>query len=234
MENNPKVTVISVFVVLAVVLCGTFYMKTRGPGITNVPRPDAPLPEGPNLEQRFVDFLNDFLRDVNKGMVEYKKERQALVQALGPANLRDPAYVEENYLFVQTVIPSLRQRMADVIKIFEDAEMEVDALLLNQPPDIQKKVLDKWKEMKQRHGEAFISYFELENELLTAYDNLMAFYNSRKGAFEVDLNSRTVIFKDPADAVQEERLRGVITQIYAEEEALLNKNEAVPAPPPVP
>jgi hypothetical protein len=55
-------------------------------------------------------------------MVDYKQERKVLVEATGPRNLIDPAYVEENHQLVATLIPSLRQRMANVIKTFEDAE----------------------------------------------------------------------------------------------------------------
>jgi c-di-AMP phosphodiesterase-like protein len=74
------------------------------------------------LNQSFEDFLNQFLKNVHAGMVDYKQERKVLVEATGPRNLSDPAYVEENLRLVETLIPSLRQRMANVIKTFEDAE----------------------------------------------------------------------------------------------------------------
>jgi flagellar hook-basal body complex protein FliE len=228
MENNPRITVISVMVVLAVVMCGTYYMKTRSPGITNIPRPGAPLPEGPALEQRFVDFLNDFIKRVNEGMIAYKKERKILIQAMGPTNMREPAYVEENFNLVQTLIPSLRQKMADVIKIFEDAEHEVDQLLLNQPEPTRLAVLQKWTEMKRSQADVYIAYFTIENELLSAYEDLMRFYNDKKDAFEVDVDSRVVVFKEQADVDAEQRLRGRIAELYAEQEVLLNTQPKLP------
>lgn len=175
------------------------------------------------LNQSFEDFLNKFLKSVHAGMVDYKQERKVLVEATGPGNLSEPAYVEENYELVQSLIPSLRQRMANVIKTFEDAENEIAALVQGQPETVQAGILKKWADLKSAQGETYIGYFAAENDILTAYEDLMRFYYTRRDTFTVAAETHVFTFKNPEDDAEAKRLQQRIADLYAQQDELLKQ-----------
>ncbi|MGB4106570.1 MAG: hypothetical protein WBK55_02090 [Alphaproteobacteria bacterium] len=227
--NKPKATVIAVLVVLIVAVGGIYVMQNHQ--TTFDKRQAAEEQErGRELEKRFEEFLNKFLKNIHDGMVSYKKERKMLIELVGPANLRDPAYVEENYKLVQQLIPSLRQRMADVIGIFETAQTEMDALLVGQPETTRARIVQQWDELKRMQGQAYMDFFATENDLLTAYGDLMNFYYDRRTAFEVNIDARQVIFKNPEDTAEEKRLKQRIDDLYAQQEAFSKQPQDVGRP----
>ncbi|MCE7886907.1 MAG: hypothetical protein DYH13_05305 [Alphaproteobacteria bacterium PRO2] len=176
------------------------------------------------LNQSFEDFLNKFLQNVHAGMIDYKQERKVLVEATGPRNLSDPVYVEENYQLVQMLIPSLRKRMANVIKIFEDAETEIAGLVEGQPENVQTGILKKWADMKQAQGQVYIGYFAAENDILTAYEDLMRFYYNKRETFKVVPETHIFTFKNPEDEAEAERLQQHIKDLYAQQDELLKQD----------
>jgi hypothetical protein len=175
------------------------------------------------LNQSFEDFLNQFLKNVHAGMVDYKQKRKVLVEATGPRNLSDPAYVEENLRLVETLIPSLRQRMANVIKTFEDAEAEIAGLVEGQPENVQAGILKKWADLKNAQGQVYIGYFAAENDILTAYDDLMRFYYSKRNEFTVAPETNALVFKNPKDDAEAKKLQQRITDLYAQQDELLKQ-----------
>jgi hypothetical protein len=182
------------------------------------------------LNQSFEDFLNNFLKNVHAGMVDYKQERKVLVEATGPRNLVDPAYVEENHQLVQTLIPSLHQRMANVIKTFEDAELEIARLLEGQPETVKAGILKKWADLKSAQGAVYIGYFAAENDILTAYDDLMRFYYSKRNEFTVVPETNALVFKNPKDDDEAKRLQQRIKDLYVQQDELLKKDASEKQP----
>ncbi len=228
--NKPKATVIAVLVVLIVAVGGIYVMQNHQ--TTFDKRQAAEEQErGRELEKRFEEFLNKFLKSIHDGMVEYRKERKVLVELVGPRNLSDPAYVEENYKLVQQLVPSLRQKMADVIGIFEAAQTEMDSLLAGQPETTQAPIIRQWDELKRMQGQAYMDFFATENDLLSAYQDLMNFYYDKRTSFEVNAATRGVIFKNAQDVAEEKQLKQRIDDIYEQQDALTKQPETA-APPP--
>lgn len=227
--NNPKITFIAVLAVLVVASGGMYVMKNHQTTFEKIQAAEEEQ-RGRELERQFEEFLNKFLKNIHDGMVSYKKERKMLIELVGPANLREPVYVEENYKLAQQLMPSLRQKMADVIGIFEVAQGEVEALLLGQPEAVRARIVQEWEELKRVQGQAYMDFFTTENDLLTAYQSLMDFYYEKRAVFKANPDARKVIFENAGDADEEKRLKQRIDDIYAQQEALTKKPEAVTPP----
>lgn len=208
-------------VIVAIVILGiggSFYYKQYSAEQKERAERDA-------LNQSFEDFLNKLLKNVHAGMVDYKQERKVLVEATGPGNLGTSEYIEENYQLVQALIPSLRQRMANVIKTFEDAEAEIAGLVEGQPETVKTGILKKWADMKQSQGQVYLAYFAAENDILSAYDDLMRFYHDKRNEFTVVPETRALVFKDPKDDEEAKRLQQRITDLYAQQDILLKQDD---------
>ncbi len=230
MQDNPKITVITVFLALAVVM-GAAYVAKNSQDPFHVPRPETPLPESPDLKRQFGELLKEFPKSVETAMASYKKDRKILIEALKPVNLREPGYVEQNYIMVNELIPVLRGKMIGVIEVFENTDRSVNELLVNQPESVSRPVLQEWDAMNDARGRVYIDYFSFESELLTAYDELMEFYYRKKGAFEVDIGAGAIVFKTPEDNTQAGRLQGRIKDLLAQQSAMLKERNAMPAVP---
>lgn len=230
MENSPKATIISVLVVLFLGLAGIYFVSNKG-YIFDAPEPEVPLPQSPALQEQFADFLKIFLDDVEKGMKAYRDERRVLVDALRVENLREPAYVDENYALVKKIIPSLQDKMDYVASIFEAAEIRVNELLTNQPEDIRLAALQKWDELKHTQGKVYADYFTVETALLKAYEDLIEFYLVKKGQYSFNIETGEMEFKNADDAAQEKRLRQDIKVLYDMQKIVLDRAKPATSAP---
>lgn len=229
--NKPVLSFIAVVMVLIVAVSGAYVMKNHQT-VFDKRQEAEEQKKNRETERQFEELLNKFLKNIHEGMVSYKKERKMLIELVGPANLIEPAYVEENYKLAQQLVPSLRQKMADVIRIFETAQAELDLLLAGQSESMRMRATEQWGELKRMQGQAYMGFFATENDLLSAYQDLMSFYYEKRTAFEVDAATRQVTFKNPDDAAQEKQLKQRIDDIYAQQKSLVKQApEAVAVPP---
>lgn len=224
MVDSRKGTIISVLLAVIVGAAGLYYVENRTKPFEML-NPQSQI----NLNQQFEDFLNAFLNNVSDDMKVYKAERKILIESVRAENLRDPAYVDENYHMVtERLVPSLHQKMDSVIANFSEAELKIDDLLKKQPEPMRKAVLATWDDVKDQQIQAYIDYFSFETDLLAAYQDLMTFYYSRKGTFETDLDARQLVFKDPADEEEEQQLKQKIADLYAAQKAARVQTAAGP------
>src|SRR5262249_10560043 len=157
----------------------------------------------PTREQQFENLLNDLLDKVEADMKIYRKERVVLTQMISPANLTDPAYVEENYKMMQQSIPDLEQRMDTVMQRFNDAEKDMNGILLGSSADSRQRIMAQWRALKNTQVKTYSGYFASDKELFAAYRHLMEFYLAKREVFFVDLDKGEIIFKNPEDAALE-------------------------------
>jgi hypothetical protein len=223
MENNPKITAITLLVVTILGL-GGFYILKQHKNPFEPQRPPVELPISPDLPQRFEDLLNTFLQNVDKEMTDYRNERRILVETFNPANLRDPLYIEENQKIVQELVPALRGRIDGVVRLFEKAELDIDQLLSNQPEAARQNILRQWHLLKNTQGETYMQFFSYENELLATYSALMNLYYTHRNDLEADIDTHDIIFKHPADKIEEERLRQRIKDLSSAQNEALKKS----------
>lgn len=185
----------------------------------------------PETKIQFDAVLKIFLDDVNTGITAYKDERKVLVEALNPLNLREPEYVEENYMMVQNLAPSLRTRMEVVMQKFADTEEKINALLVNEKEEARQATQAQWTELKETQGKIYADFFATERDLLTAYQDLMAFYYTNRNDFEVDMSGPAVVFGNVELNTSEKQMRDRIKELYVRQSEMLGKKEQAPAEP---
>lgn len=173
------------------------------------------------MMQGFEDSLNDFLVQVGGEMRAYRQQRRLLDDLIEPLNLRDAAYIEENYRFAAVLIPALKVQMDKVFAVFEAKDAEVEGLLAGQPEAFRRKILAQWQQVKAQQGGRFVTYFEFEGEMLGAYEALLRFYYTRQNQVRFDEDAEIVFFEASEDRAREKVLRDAIAALKAGQAAAL-------------
>ncbi len=155
-----------------------------------------------SIEKQFENFLNEFLRNVNEQVKDYKTQRKVLAETIKPLNLRSPAYVEENYMLMQRTAPELRQKMEALMQTFSQAGNRVEALIASQPPEARDAILKEWQQMEKKRVGAYISFFLIEEDLIKVYEQLMGFYYQTSPVFKVDVENDRIVFDNAEDEVR--------------------------------
>lgn len=157
------------------------------------------LPEDASLEQRFEFTLNTMLKDVFAQTQEYQKQRKVMKELARVDNLTDKVYLDENVGLFQEVVSGLYAKSADILKAFEKADADINALVQEKPEADRALILGKWNALKQKDAAAYQKFFEQEHDLITAHDRLVRFYFTKKNFFEVDEETGAVIFVNESD-----------------------------------
>jgi hypothetical protein len=76
---------------------------------------------------------------------------------------------------------------------------------------------------EMRKAQVYIGYFAAENDILTAYDDLMRFYYSKRNEFTVVAETNALVFKNPKDDEEAKRLQQRIKDLYAQQDELLKQ-----------
>lgn len=174
------------------------------------------LPLDASLEKRFEVVLNKMLRDVAKKAAQYQEQRKIITQVANPDSFYDKAYVAENFQVFRDVIPSLNKASSEILDIFLQADLDVKNLIKDKPEDLRKPILDKWQALKQEQAGSYQRFFELESEVIEAYERLMRFYFIKRDFYDVDVDTGEIIFQNDSDKVLARKL---ILQVNRKERA---------------
>lgn len=167
--------------------------------------------------KKFEFALNEFLQDIRRQMVEYKRRRALLDDLVKPRNLSDALAVKGNYDLSRTLIPQLRADINTLMQTFETKEREVRALSSGQPSSIRSRVEETWANMKEKHIRTYVTYFTLEDEILSAHENLLALYYKKTNNLRFDPQTGQILFSDPVDKQKEQALRHKIAGLLKEQ-----------------
>lgn len=220
MKQNAKIIIGALLAVLAIGAGGA-YVFLQKPQEAPVASLQEPAPEAPSLEKKFETLLNEFLQSVNEKAQAYKNERKVLAELVKPENLRDPAYVEQNYQLMKTTIPSLRLRIDDLMLVFEGTEVRVAALVSGQPEEVGKRIVQEWRKLKQEQTALYVSFFEIEEEVLRTFESLMEFYYLKRGSYKFDSVNNQILFDKPEDEMNARALASQLAELVQKESALL-------------
>lgn len=166
------------------------------------------------LYKKFETILNAFIADFSKQISTYKKHRSILKEILLPYNFETPEYAKESYeTFHNEIAPSLRREAISVMDVFASKRKDVKSLLKSEPPEDSATILDEWKKMETEKVQIYIDFFDSEDALLKAYDDLLKFYYVQSNFYTVDRNTGVMEFKDENIALQEKELLGAIDAI---------------------
>lgn len=227
MMNSRKGTIISILVTVLLTIGGVYVMNNHYYERFDKSEPPE-LPLSPELLEDFEGLLNGFLREVDQGVFDYKKERQVLVEMLKPDSLRFPEYVAENYDTAGQIVLSLNKRMDAVLGMFSAADQKVKDRLLQEPESSRDRILARWDNLVLTHGGFYQVYFANEKEMLGVYLELMEFYYQKRMEFGVDVDMDKIVFKNPDDEKMQSRLRQRIADIQKKQKSLFVKANAAP------
>ena len=221
MKQKDKIIIAAVLAILAIG-AGVYVFLQKPQEIQPQPSQEqAPIPEESSLEKQFDALLNEFLKSVDEKAQAYKNERRVLAELVRPENLRDPAYVEQNYQLMKTTVPSLRLQIDDLMLVFENTEARVTALISGQPEEIGGPIAQEWQKLKQEQAVLYVSFFEIEEEMLRTFESLMEFYYIKQGSYKFDSVNNEILFDNPEDEMNAKALTSKLMELAQKESALL-------------
>ena len=224
-KKQKREIIFVVVLCLFVLLGGYFFMRygdQKNPHGRKKLSVDHQVTLNQSALQSFERSLNDFLRQVDARMQDYRNDRKVLEGLVRPENMRDPAYIAENYALAQEVIPSLRTQMDALLNVFDEKEKEVRAILANQPESARKRIFKYWKDMKNEQASAFVTYFTVEDEIIKAHEALIQFYYAHRQSITYDRDNNEVHFVNPEDDARAQALRQVIRNLKRQQSDALN------------
>ena len=147
------------------------------------------------LQNLFDKYINDFKDELQKKVKDYKKARKVLYNFQSPYNYETLEYTRENYkIFKKTIAPSLRQKAANIIDIFEKYEVKINSEITNKNNELQQTFIKEWKEMSQDQLIKYVDFFSKEEDLIQAYDDLVTFYYVNSKRYKVNAEENEFIF----------------------------------------
>jgi hypothetical protein len=200
--------------------------------------------------QEYEDLLNAFIKDMATQAGAYKIQRKVLREIARPYNFEKPEYAKESYEeFMSEIAPGLRRQAIQVMNVFDIFGAKLELASMDKPAEMKDYINQKWQEMKSDTGKNYISYFEKEEVILKAYEELLRFYFVKSKTLKA--TEAEVTFENPEDKAQEQVLLKKIEELQGsaaaqEEKATVDvggapspsdatAKEAVPAPvPPTP
>lgn len=229
-------------VALSALLAGAFFMGRAShgplaPQVTQPAQPDAPqaeaeivkpaadagakndaieAPQAPEVAfaKEFETFLNNFLKELVKETAQYKKDRRILKEAIDPFNLIGTENAEQSYRVFRTEIgPMLRKKGEKLIGLFAKSEKVVQGLLADQPPAAKEKLFSAWKDLEKQHMNGLLDFFENEDKLIAAHEELLKFYFVHSKLYTVDMDTGAIVFSNEKYTAREAELRGAIEKL---------------------
>lgn len=219
-RSHGKVTVFALALIFLAGLGFYVWQYTSG----QVEPPVKAEPPGPSLEQQFETVLNDFLADMADQMDSYQKRRRVMINLIKPENLREPLFVKENYEMMEMLAPTLEQKMNEVMAVFADADKKINALVSDQPAEKRDVILGEWEALKKKQATPYTEFFALEQDILDSYQELISFYYTKSGEFEVGTEKQEVVFTDSADQEKQQKMLDHIKDLHVKQAMILKQS----------
>lgn len=171
------------------------------------PPAGQPLTPEAVFAKEFETFLNRFLKELAKETTQYKKDRRILKEAIDPYNLAGTDNAELSYRgFRDEIAPMLRKKGAYVLDIFGRSERVVEGLLADKSETVKEKLLAEWKALEKEHMHALLDYFEKEDQLIQAHEELLKFYFIHSKLYKVDMDAGKIVFSNEKYQAREQAL----------------------------
>ncbi len=166
------------------------------------------------INQLFDLYLNDFKYELEEAVETYKNSRKILSEMLNPDNFETPEYTKESYSFFNShLAPDLRNKSDLVINVFQKYKNRVTKDLYGEDDEIKSIFLLQWEKMSYEQLSNYVDFFEKEEELIQAYEELLQFYYVHSAFFSYDAQADALMFDREADQEKEKILQEKIKQI---------------------
>jgi hypothetical protein len=231
--KKSTLPLIMVMVVAILIAAGVGYMlmsaqkvPPQGAPAAETVTAETSATEDPNaVHKQFENLLNELLHTVREKMAAYGEQRKVLIELVQPQNLRDPAYVEENYTMMGQLAMDLHARTAELLRSFEIADTKVGELLAAHPDIDREPILEQWNTTRQKHYNVYNQFFSFEEKIIKEYQDLMSFYRSKKGAYQVDAATGAITFDSPEDRTHVDEVMRRIEDLSAQQRAVLEAGD---------
>lgn len=194
--------------------------SSQAPAENPVEKVQASLPDQANASpeeifaKEFETFLNNFLKELSKEIRQYKKDRRILKEAVDPFNLIGTQNAEQSYrVFKEEIAPLLKKKSERVMGVFERANTVVKALLTDKPEDTQSVLMAEWEALEKVHMSKLLDFFENEDRLINAHEELLKFYFIHSKLYTVDMDSGEIIFNSEKHREKEKAILDKINKI---------------------
>lgn len=152
------------------------------------------------IQKLYDEYLNSFITDLDKAMRDYKQSRAALKFIRSPSNFSTPERAQKTHTQLKKgIAPALREKSYDIIDTFSNYDQKVQDDLKNKQSAIEAVFLEKWTAMSREKLVAYINFFEKEEKIIRAHEDLVDFYYAKSQAYTVDLTTNKFVFKRPSD-----------------------------------
>ena len=187
------------------------------PSIKQVDDAQAPATNGTqplsdvDLSQAFEDALNSLLIDIKQRTATYNAQRTALARAMSPANITAAKNLSDHLMTVQRLSAEQRTTIDDILLSFESTNATIENLLFEHVHNEDKRtaLLKNWKEMKTQQVNAYFSFFEIEEQIITAQLNLMQLY-AEQDSVQYNNTDDTLTLSNPQAQDKADTLKDVI------------------------
>jgi hypothetical protein len=152
-------------------------------------------------------FVDDLRGQVNA----YKIERKILKELVDVKTFIDADYIHENEILMEEAADVLRKRIEAIFASFTNTESALMKTLEGKPEDMGKSYLADWQALKAKESQRYIEYFKAEDEQISAYQALMAFYQLHADRMEINLSSGAALLPTPEEQAEEMRLRAALS-----------------------
>ena len=173
------------------------------------------------IKTSFENALQNFTSNLRDLAATYKKKRYVVKDMTRPISLRDPAYVQENYMIAQDMIPQIRQDMEGFMEQFVSADKKINDFIKTTQPANPDMYRDQWQGLKDEYLELYTSYFLIESEILTILERLITFYVENQDDYEVDVQTNTLSFSDENTRIIHDEYQRRLEQLQQEQNTLL-------------
>lgn len=208
--KKPNLHLIYALTVLLAVGCaGTSYFLQQNFSIK-----EAALAEQRQREElyktqkKIYDNLTaNLLRQLAEKAREYKQQRKILREIIKPDNFTSQENADKIYIFFkEELTPELRNKAASVIEVFITNKEKIHKQIQDDKGEVKEEFQKSWKNIEDAQIKDYVDFFEKEEELLRAYEDLIAFYCTRVKMFSVHPQTGRTAFKRKEDAIQEKIL----------------------------
>jgi gas vesicle protein len=172
-------------------------------------------------QKDFETLLNAFILDIDAQAKAYKKQRRVVAELIQIDNLRDPAYVSENYTMMVSTIVQMRQNSQSILREFEIMDTNVKALIERAHLQDKATIIDAWSQTKDEQFKFYARFFKTEDRILQIYETLMQFYSRNTDHFSVDLSTQSIIFTKPVLKARHDSLLAILSKEKAKQNTIL-------------
>lgn len=216
MTLNLKHIIIVNLVLGLIILGGVSYVVwKKGP----VPTPEEQSQINLELQeesanQRFSSLLDEMVKKLANRATDYRQQRLVLQETLHPVNFETPDNAKESYrVFVHEVVPLLNRSADSVMAVFAEYDKKMEKLLGTAPDDLRTEIAAQWEEMRTTQLSDYVAFFEKEDRIIAAYQDLLKFYAQHSASYTVNVETESFVFNNTSVAVEEKRLLAALEEI---------------------